>query len=987
MEELPSQCNYLNLGAARIREIKSINQKLDECRHGKIAFQNLPRHMQRRATSSNPKRVPRDLRHLQKITQPVEKKKTKRPSRKYRRRPKNLLSEYTRRQREDVWLETHIWHSKRFHMKKKWGYVIPERPTQKAYRSSLRAATQLSLLQDVSYLSCFELHGALSNILSGLTSITDPESCALISSPAAMEGKQWFQITLYKPHKKPFEAVCDVDFLWHPTERDKNVEDINKLWMWVHPVCSKQVTEILVEIFSLNPIGHSKETMNSDFGKLTSEEIKEKSTDIDEWNMSDPILKCKLETRNIPFNRTPKYVSQNGDVTLILLKDTMNRFRLIGPDSHKNINRALHPMKINEREIENDQRENIPDQVLSNEAKEIENIEVIDKDIPWWKKYYEKPHLIEAHKQQVSAWNILGNFEEVTSRYVLPLCVRDPRVTLPVKKNIPLENKALPENEKDVSFPIWPHHSPIFESVYRDAVTASKLPDSEINKQRSSLLVPGSELPESPQESKLPLLMLVAPTTGNGATGVAYDIIVPCGWGMSVWMSLVYNCCATSGQEQEFALHLEANTRIPPHLQPDTDVYQNYSKQQIQEGKEEFFKRPPNCRINLLKLGIQFPFCPPWKKLIQAWSPGVQNYFVLRDSKVLSSLTQLIGNANKQRGINRKRKATSGSEDGLKRHKLKDIVQDSSFEKFNISKETTSNDHPILNPEEYFKNNTIDKNKESAMQDMESENRNNIEDAISSSVGNLSRNCLVTVSLILKGKGIVEPCAMVCLPTEDDLNKYISSRNSKPGTLDEGPIEIMHEDSKAQLRKELKLEHKKMQGTIRRHRKRAAVRAQYSEKENTTVNESVQENRMEGVEETPKSTDTHLEEKYAAYNDLMRATWLMDENTKLQCCSRLIMGYVAHGNFSYSRGRGAGYGWVTLAPLLDAVKVSREVSENYKVTSINNAEKESSTGVSESSTGVSEKKSLVKDEILVLIRNPTTLQYRWARLSIMINNH
>ena len=44
-------------------------------------------------------------------------KKPKRPSRRYRRRPSNLLEEYNRRQRKgSVWLETHIWHAKRFHM-------------------------------------------------------------------------------------------------------------------------------------------------------------------------------------------------------------------------------------------------------------------------------------------------------------------------------------------------------------------------------------------------------------------------------------------------------------------------------------------------------------------------------------------------------------------------------------------------------------------------------------------------------------------------------------------------------------------------------------------------------------------------------------------------------------------------------------------------------------------------------------------------------
>ena len=61
---------------------------------------------------------------------------SKRPSRKYRRRPKNLLAEYNRRQRNNVWMETHIWHAKRFKMDNKWGYRIPINPTQKGTRAA-----------------------------------------------------------------------------------------------------------------------------------------------------------------------------------------------------------------------------------------------------------------------------------------------------------------------------------------------------------------------------------------------------------------------------------------------------------------------------------------------------------------------------------------------------------------------------------------------------------------------------------------------------------------------------------------------------------------------------------------------------------------------------------------------------------------------------------------------------------------------------------
>jgi len=44
------------------------------------------------------------------------------------RRPGYLLRDYERRQKKNVWLETHIWHAKRFKMVNLWGYKIVGTP-------------------------------------------------------------------------------------------------------------------------------------------------------------------------------------------------------------------------------------------------------------------------------------------------------------------------------------------------------------------------------------------------------------------------------------------------------------------------------------------------------------------------------------------------------------------------------------------------------------------------------------------------------------------------------------------------------------------------------------------------------------------------------------------------------------------------------------------------------------------------------------------
>lgn len=54
-------------------------------------------------------------------------KEPKKKTRKHKRRPGYILRDYIRRQKKFVWLQTHIWHAKRFHMTNLWGYKIVDK--------------------------------------------------------------------------------------------------------------------------------------------------------------------------------------------------------------------------------------------------------------------------------------------------------------------------------------------------------------------------------------------------------------------------------------------------------------------------------------------------------------------------------------------------------------------------------------------------------------------------------------------------------------------------------------------------------------------------------------------------------------------------------------------------------------------------------------------------------------------------------------------
>lgn len=60
---------------------------------------------------------------------------------------------YGKRQTTYTWQPTHVWHAKRFHMSKKWGFQIPFSPNQKCFRATSRASKQGTILFDTSYYS------------------------------------------------------------------------------------------------------------------------------------------------------------------------------------------------------------------------------------------------------------------------------------------------------------------------------------------------------------------------------------------------------------------------------------------------------------------------------------------------------------------------------------------------------------------------------------------------------------------------------------------------------------------------------------------------------------------------------------------------------------------------------------------------------------------------------------------------------------------
>ena len=144
MEDIESahEIDIVKFAAARRHEIDLLQREafLAKENKQKSLFQLLPRHMRRRTMGYLRKRLPLRIRS-QAIMKPPS-KASKRPSRKYRRHVTNLVKEYERRKRAGdgkMWLETHIWHAKRFHMSESlFGYRLPVHDNCKCRRAVLK---------------------------------------------------------------------------------------------------------------------------------------------------------------------------------------------------------------------------------------------------------------------------------------------------------------------------------------------------------------------------------------------------------------------------------------------------------------------------------------------------------------------------------------------------------------------------------------------------------------------------------------------------------------------------------------------------------------------------------------------------------------------------------------------------------------------------------------------------------------------------------
>ncbi|XP_023667281.2 ribonucleases P/MRP protein subunit POP1 [Paramormyrops kingsleyae] len=628
---LPRFITASTFAMARAAEVSAMMKAVTKTTGSCHVFGGLPKHMRRRAMSHNTKRLPRRLREgaqkmMEKSRQAGHKEKkdlSKRKSRKARRRHGNLLLEFNRRQRKNVWLETHIWHAKRFHMVKRWGYCLGDRPTYKCYRACYRAMSQHCLLQDLSYYCCLELQGPEEALLAALSRLTSKETGPTFAAAHFLSGRRQGSAVLYRADGYPAAPLGPVLFLWRPKS---GASSHRQLWIWSHPTlkqdllpelqavcqCSEPLTPpVPVPVAPPAPDPDPAQTPEVPDGKQPRGKARKRVGGHREAGV--PAKKI-LGDGTRPGSAATCWRCDSTGVVMSDLTMELVRYRLIGPLSHMILTDTLTPAAA----------------CQASDGTEASF---------WWPAHCREESHMSLHQRQTEAFQLLRGLPstaDIPAGSVLGLAVDDPRLTLPSRRcrstpdgcSLPgdAEGGDQEEEQKAVMLQGLPEQcsqSSLWDRSVRDNVTDNKLSEQELNQMKSELLVPGSRLQATPQHGRIPVLLVQQPgkQTGTemGSWGAGWDLLLPKGWGMAFWVPLVYRGVRVGGQQE--ALKHSQNKGAPhfPHDFPDCPAGARFQSEQEAQFCETYKRRPPAKRPNFIKHGSLAPFLCPWQQLAEEW--------------------------------------------------------------------------------------------------------------------------------------------------------------------------------------------------------------------------------------------------------------------------------------------------------------------------------------------------------------------------------
>ncbi|OHT16038.1 Ribonucleases P/MRP protein subunit POP1 containing protein [Tritrichomonas foetus] len=271
--------------------IDKMIQKMENTRPShKRVFQKLPKHLRRRAMSYDIRKIPKSMQQNveEQVAGAAEAKARNKPKgrdpNKYRQHGRNQI---IHRNHEHRWLETHLWHAKRFHMRDMWGWKIPWAPTMKQTRNLIKMTKENCTMRDISYNVVISVKGE--------NSLLEAKIAELVRTNARIEKQQrlLFPAELFRPMQYPTAPIGPVEMLW--------VSE-NNLWIICHPTLREHIIE------TINEPKNEKQTdgVNNDQESQSMFDVEVIDGELNIFEIYGPNSTNAIRTVLVPTENNPK---------------------------------------------------------------------------------------------------------------------------------------------------------------------------------------------------------------------------------------------------------------------------------------------------------------------------------------------------------------------------------------------------------------------------------------------------------------------------------------------------------------------------------------------------------------------------------------------------------------------------------------------------------------------------------------------------------
>lgn len=150
-------------------------------------------------------------------------------------------SQFHKRQKNKVWLPTHLWHAKRAHMRVRWGFMLTESPNDSSFRDTQCAVKKRGVVAwDTSYMGSILVRGDEAQVRAVLEEVCRDAG----TDNKVRAGKRSKECWAYHRGGYPTRPIAPVTVVWSPAAAADNTA--RRVLVRVHPCAFLDVWEELV---------------------------------------------------------------------------------------------------------------------------------------------------------------------------------------------------------------------------------------------------------------------------------------------------------------------------------------------------------------------------------------------------------------------------------------------------------------------------------------------------------------------------------------------------------------------------------------------------------------------------------------------------------------------------------------------------------------------------------------------------------------------